>query len=83
MRGPQNSFEPFPNPKNRPLGPQKVITTPKTKSNSIVIIEGSIENESCSTIWVDLKTVYELKPTPKIARNGLKRLKMTQKLKEI
>ena len=38
--------------------PQKVRNEPKIKSNSKVRIEGSIENESCSTILVDHKTIF-------------------------
>ena len=38
-----------PNPKNSPLGPQKVKTDPKIKSKSNVRIERNKENESCST----------------------------------
>ena len=56
-----------------PLGPQKVKNTPKTKSNSKVTIEESIENESCATILVDRKTFFELKPTPKKASKGPKK----------
>ena len=46
---PKTVFEPYPNPKNSPLGPQKVKNEPKIKSKSNVKIEGNIENESCST----------------------------------
>ena len=46
-------FETYPDPKKSPLGPQKVQNSPEIKSNSNVRIEGSIENESCSTIIVD------------------------------
>ena len=45
----ETAFEPYPNPKNSPLGPQKVKNDPKIKSKSNVRIEGNIENESCST----------------------------------
>ena len=45
----KTAFEPFPNPKNSPLGPQKVKNDPKNKSKSNVRIEGNIENESCSS----------------------------------
>ena len=34
--------EPYPNPKNSPLGPQKVKKDPKTKSKSKVRIEENI-----------------------------------------
>ena len=46
---PKTVFEPYPKPKNSPLGPQKVKNDPKLKSNSKVRIEGIIENKSCST----------------------------------
>ena len=51
----------------------------KIKSNSKVRIEGSKENESCSTILEDTKTIFEHKPTPKIAWNWPKRFKITPK----
>ena len=56
MSRPQNSFEPYPNPKNIPLGPKKVKNDPKTKSKSKVRIEGTKENKMYSTTWVDPKT---------------------------
>ena len=59
MSWPQNTFSTFPNPKNSPLGPQKVKNDPKIKSKSNVRIEGNTENESCSTTWVDPKIVFE------------------------
>ena len=43
MSRPQNFFEPYSNPKNRPLGLQKVENDPKIKSNSKVRIEGIID----------------------------------------
>ena len=48
-------------------------------SKSNVRIEGYIEKESCSTIWVDPKIVYELKSTPEMAQNSSK---LPQKLKD-
>ena len=59
MSRPKISFEPYPDPKNSPLGPQKVKDDPKIKSKSNVRIEGNTENEGCSTTWVDPKTVFE------------------------
>ena len=44
---PKTVFEPYPNPKNSPLGPKKYDAKIESKSN--VRIEGNIENESCST----------------------------------
>ena len=46
---PKTVFEPYPNPKNSPLGPQKVKNDPKIKSKSNVRIERNKENESYST----------------------------------
>ena len=42
---PKIVIEPFPNPKNSPLGPQKVKNHPKIKSKSKVRIERNIEKE--------------------------------------
>ena len=61
-------FWPFPNPKNSPLGPQKVKNDPKIESKSNVRIERNKENESGSTTWVDPKSVVEPYPNPKLAR---------------
>ena len=46
---PKTVFEPFPNPKNSPLGPQKVKNDPKIKSKWNIRIEKNKEDESCST----------------------------------
>ena len=46
---PKTVVKPQPNPKNSPLGPQKVKDYHKIKSKSNDRIEGNIENESCST----------------------------------
>ena len=54
----QNSFWTQPYYKNSPLLPQKVKNSPKTKSNSKVTIEESIENESCATILADPKKLF-------------------------
>ena len=67
MSWPQNIFEPFPNPKNSLLGPEKVNNGPKIKSKSNVGIERNIENESCLCKWVDPKTVVVPYPIQKIA----------------
>ena len=66
-------FEPFPNPENSPLGPQKVKNDLKFKSNSNVGIEQNKEDESCSTKSVDPKTVVEPYPNPKNSQLGLKK----------
>ena len=52
-------------PKISPLKPQKVKNDPKIKSKSNVITERIKEDESCSTRWVDPKTVVEPYPNPK------------------
>ena len=46
---PKIVFEPYPDPKNSPLGPQKVKNNLKLQSNSKVRIEGSRESERYST----------------------------------
>ena len=43
MNRPRISFEPNPNPKNSPLGPQKGKNDPNIKSKSKVRIEENIE----------------------------------------
>ena len=48
IRRPETVFEPYPNPKNSPLGPQKVKNDPQIKSESKVRIKETIENENCS-----------------------------------
>ena len=60
--------------------------TPKLIQNPNVRNEGNIENESCSTTWVDHKTVVEPYPkkskmTPKLSQNQKSELKETQKMK--
>ena len=52
-------------PKNSSLGLEKQKNDTKIKSNSKVRIEENIKNQSCSTTWVDLKTVFEPYPEPK------------------
>ena len=92
MSRPKTNVEPYPSPKNSPLGPQKVKNDPKIKSKSIVRIWGNIENE---TTWVDPKTVFEpfpnlknsplgpqkVKNYPKISQNQMSELKETKKIK--
>ena len=64
---PKTVVEPYSNPKNSPLGPQKVKNYPKIKSKSNARIERNKANESYSTTWVESKTVFEPYPNPKIA----------------
>ena len=49
MGDPKTVFGPFPNPKNSPLGLQKVKNDPKSESKSNVSIERNKENKNCST----------------------------------
>ena len=46
---PKQFFEPHIEPKNSPLGPQKVKNNPKIKSKANVKNEGNNENEICCT----------------------------------
>ena len=48
MSSPKTVIEPYPNPKNSPLGHQKVKNNPKIESKSKVGFEEIIENKSCS-----------------------------------
>ena len=67
--------------KNSPMGPQKEKNDPKIKYKSKVRIEETIENKSCSTTWVDPKTVLELYPDPKNSSLGPKKVKNEPKIK--
>ena len=62
---PKTFLEPFPYPKNSPLGTQKVKNDPKIKSKSNVRIERNKENESYSLTWVKPKPVFQAYPNPK------------------
>ena len=75
MSRPQNSFKHYPDPKNSSLGPQKIKNDPKIESKSKVRIEGTIENKSCSSTWVDPKTFFEPYPDPKNSPLGLQKVK--------
>ena len=67
MSRPKKSFEPYPDPKNSPLGPKKVKNDPIIKSKSKVKIDVSIENKSFTTSWLVPKTFFKHTSTPKIA----------------
>ena len=80
-------FGPFPNPKNSPLWPQKVKKLPqkvknypKIESKSNVRIERNKENESCSTTWVDPKSVVEPYPSLKNSPLGPQKVKNDPKI---
>ena len=64
---PEQFSNPFPATQKSPLGPQKVKIDHKIKSKSNVRIEWNKENESCSTTWVDPKTVVKPFSNPKPA----------------
>ena len=80
MSRPKNSW-PYSNHKTSPWGPQKDKNDPKIKSNSNVTIQGIIENESCSTTWVDPKTVFESHIEPEKSLLGPKKVKNKPKIK--
>ena len=63
---PKQFLNPTPTRK-KPLGPQKIKNNSKIESTSNVKIEKNKENESCSTTWVDPKSVIEHFPNQKIA----------------
>ena len=69
MSRPKNSFEPYPDPKNSPLGLEKVKTTPKL-NQSKVRIEGNIEKKIVQLHEQTLKQFLDTTPTPKIAHQG-------------
>ena len=63
MSRPQNSFQT--QPQNESIRAPKVKNDTNIKANAR--IEGNIENESCSTTWVDPKTVVKPYSNPKPA----------------
>ena len=63
-----------PTSKNSPLGPQKFKKKTKIKSKSKVIFKEIIENERCSTTWVDFKTIFEPYPDFKNSPLGLQKV---------
>ena len=73
-------FEPFPNPKNSPLGPQKVKNDPKIKSKLNIRIVRNKEIESCLTTLVDPKTVFLPYPDPKNSPRGPQKVKNDPKI---
>ena len=94
MSRPQNNCPTLLQPETSPLGPQKDKNNPKIKSNSNVRIQGIIENESCSNIWVDTQKQFlsiepknsplgpiKVKNNNKIKSNQMSELKETKKIK--
>ena len=81
MSSPKNSCQTLLRPPNQPIrAPIRQKMTPKLN----IEIDENIENESCSTTWVDPNTVFEPFPDPpKTACDGPKKYKMTLKLSQI
>ena len=82
MSRPQHTFWTLSRPQKYPISALKSKNDPKVKSKSKVRIEGTIENKSCSTTWVDPKTVFEPYPDPKKTFGAQKCKKMTPKLSQ-
>ena len=59
------------------LGPKKSKMTPNAR------VEGNIENESCSSTWVDPKTVVKPYSNPQTSPIGPHKTKTTPKLSQI
>ena len=70
-------MKPTPTPKKVP----KKARDPKIKSKSDVIIEGGMGYKSCSTTWVDPKTVFEPYLDPKISVFRPQKVKNDPKIK--
>ena len=83
MSRPQNSFRTIPKPLKQPIRAQKVKHDPNIKSKSNARVEGNIENESCSTTWVDPKTFVKPYSNPQSSPLQPHKTKMTQKLSQI
>ena len=81
MNGLQINVEPYPNPKNSPLGSQKVKNDPKIESKLNVRIQRNKENESCSTTWIDPNSVVEPYPNPKNSSLEPQKVKNDPKIK--
>ena len=79
---PKQFLNPHIGAKNSPIVPQKVKDAPQLKSKLNVRIEGNMENESCSTTLVDLKTVFEPYPNHKNSPLGPQKVKTTPKLSQ-
>ena len=61
MSTPKKRFWTLPQTHKGPVGPQKAKNNSKIKLKLKVRFEGSIENKSCSSIWVDPKSYPDLK----------------------
>ena len=62
---------------------QKVKNDPNIKSKSNARVEGNIENESCSTTWVDPKTFVKPYSNTQSSALGPHKTKMNPKLSQI
>ena len=82
MSRPQNIFWTLSRPQKQLIRAPKSKTDPKIKSKSKVRIEGTIENKSSSTTWVDPKTFFEHYPDPKNSPLGTQKVKLTSKLSQ-
>ena len=71
---PNQFLSPTTNPKDSPIGPQNVKTIPKSQKSKVGM-KGTIENKSCSSTYVDPKTVFEPYPDPKISPLGPQKVK--------
>ena len=81
MRRPKYSFSTLPLPQKTPLGPPKGTNDQQIKLESKVRIEGTIENESCSTTRVDPKIVFKPNLHPKYSLLGPQKAKKYPKIK--
>ena len=72
---PETVVKPNSYPQTSPLGLQKDKNDPKIKSNLNVRIQGIIENESCSTTWVNLNKIFEPHIAPKNSPLGPQKVK--------
>ena len=77
---PKTVLEPYHDPKNSPLEPQKVKNDPKIKSKLKVRMKENIENKSCLTTWVQPKTVFEPYPDFKKSPLGPQKVKNNHKI---
>ena len=77
----QNSCRTLLRPHNPPIRAQKVINDPNIKSKSNARVEGNIENESCSTTWIDQKTVVKPYSDPQTSPLGPQKDKNDPKIK--
>ena len=75
-------FWTLPKPQKYPIRVPKRKNDTKIESKANVRIEGNIENESCSTTWLDPKTVFEPFHSPKNSPLGPQKVKNDPKIKQ-